>query len=90
MADDSRIWNWLNEIRADVPELPDNVSTLRMVDVILWMLVRHRAMWTRCCVPHAFAVCLSCERRALGSRPLKFGSSANVSSAYTDGESRTG
>ena len=42
LDDDKRIWHWLNDIRPQVPELPDDVSTLRLLDVILWMLVRHK------------------------------------------------
>lgn len=44
VADDRRIWKWLESIRAQVPELPDNVSTLRILDVILWMLVKRKLL----------------------------------------------
>lgn len=38
-ADDSRIWNWLIELKAEVSVIPDAVSPLRVLDVVLWMLV---------------------------------------------------
>jgi hypothetical protein len=40
LADDRAIWNWLEHLRAQVPNLPSQVSTLRLLDVILWMLVK--------------------------------------------------
>ncbi|OBK22392.1 hypothetical protein A5635_21825 [Mycobacterium asiaticum] len=44
LADDRRIWNWLNDVRGNVPGLPDHVSTLRVLDVLLWMLVETDAL----------------------------------------------
>lgn len=38
-ADDRRIWNWLIELKAAIPIIPDAVSPLRVLDVVLWMLV---------------------------------------------------
>jgi hypothetical protein len=38
-ADDRRIWNWLIKLKAEVPAIPDAVSPLRVLDVVLWMLV---------------------------------------------------
>ncbi len=40
LADDRKLWNWLDHLRAQVPNLPNQVSTLRILDVILWMLVK--------------------------------------------------
>lgn len=39
VAHDRRIWNWLIELKAEVPNIPDTVSPLRVLDVVLWMLV---------------------------------------------------
>jgi hypothetical protein len=39
LADDKRIWNWLGQIRLGVADLPAHISTLRILDVVLWMLV---------------------------------------------------
>jgi hypothetical protein len=39
IADDRRIWNWLIELQAEVPVIPDTVSPLRVLDVVLWKLV---------------------------------------------------
>jgi hypothetical protein len=38
LADDKQIWNWLNGLRDDVVGLPQAVPTLRILDVVLWML----------------------------------------------------
>lgn len=41
-ADNNSIWNWLCGLRSQVPEMPTAVSTLRLLDVILWMSVQKR------------------------------------------------
>jgi hypothetical protein len=38
-ADDSAIWNWLSELRSQAPSVPACASTLRILDVLLWMSV---------------------------------------------------
>jgi hypothetical protein len=38
-ADDARIWAWLIDLKAETPAIPDAVSPLRVLDVVLWMLV---------------------------------------------------
>ncbi|WP_071288957.1 DUF6308 family protein [Mycolicibacterium llatzerense] len=38
-VDDRSIWNWLTELRAHAPNVPANVSNLRILDVILWMAI---------------------------------------------------
>ena len=39
LADDRAIWTWLESLRRQSPRLPGNVSTLRVLDVLLWMSV---------------------------------------------------
>ncbi|WP_084351092.1 DUF6308 family protein [Millisia brevis] len=39
VADDHTIWNWLGDVREEASIVPDIVSTLRLLDVILWMSV---------------------------------------------------
>lgn len=43
-SNDRQIWNWLNRIRAEVWDSSSPVSTLRVLDVILWMLVETDAI----------------------------------------------
>ena len=38
--DDRGVWNWLGDLRAEVPALPATVSQLRMLDLLLWMSVK--------------------------------------------------
>ena len=40
-GDDRSIWNWLNELRSHAVDVPDTVSTLRILDVLLWMSVEN-------------------------------------------------
>lgn len=42
VADDRRIWLWLSTLRGMVADLPDGVSELRILDVLLWMSVAGR------------------------------------------------
>jgi hypothetical protein len=39
IADDRRIWNWLTELKSEISTVPEVVSPLRILDVVLWMLV---------------------------------------------------
>jgi hypothetical protein len=39
LDDDRKIWNWLGHIKSQVPGLAAGISTLRILDVVLWMLV---------------------------------------------------
>ncbi len=36
---DRRIWRWLGELKTQASCLPEEISTLRVLDVLLWMLV---------------------------------------------------
>lgn len=39
--DDRRVWNWLRELRPLAANVPDAVSDLRILDVLLWMSVKN-------------------------------------------------
>ncbi|MFZ2242135.1 MAG: DUF6308 family protein [Gordonia amarae] len=39
-SDDHAIWKWLTDLRKEVPEVPDSVSNLRVLDILLWMSVK--------------------------------------------------
>jgi len=39
LADNRRIWLWLEALKRDSPTVPDSVSTLRILDVLLWKSV---------------------------------------------------
>jgi hypothetical protein len=38
-VDDRAVWNWLTDLRSHAPNMPTNVSNLRVLDVLLWMTV---------------------------------------------------
>lgn len=42
VADDQSIWKWLSDVRAAVETVPEIVSNLRLLDIILWMSVDQR------------------------------------------------
>ncbi|AGB21676.1 hypothetical protein Mycsm_01259 [Mycobacterium sp. JS623] len=39
VAEDRAVWNWLNQLRSEVSDVPAEVSPLRILDVLLWMSV---------------------------------------------------
>jgi Family of unknown function (DUF6308) len=41
IADDHAIWNWLTELRENAVNVPAGIPNLRLVDVLLWMSVKH-------------------------------------------------
>jgi hypothetical protein len=41
-VDDRAIWNWLGDLRSQAPNVPDGLSPLRVLDVLLWMSVEKR------------------------------------------------
>lgn len=43
LADDQRfVWDWLQELRALTPAMPETISELRILDVLLWMSIEDR------------------------------------------------
>jgi hypothetical protein len=38
-ADDHAVWTWLSDLRELAPNVPNDVSNLRILDVLLWMTV---------------------------------------------------
>jgi hypothetical protein len=38
-ADDHALWKWLTDVRDLAPNVPNDVSNLRILDVLLWMTV---------------------------------------------------